>query len=372
MIPQCNPKASYLTLKSEIDSAVARVLESGWYVLGAECESFDKEFAKYHRVPYGLGVASGTDALEIALRALGTTYGDKVITVSHTAVATVSAISRVGATPMFVDITSNFTMDPMQLEAVLKTQNIDDDIKAIIVVHLYGLPADMSAIMNVAEKFNVPVIEDCAQAHGAKLAGKLVGTFGIAGCFSFYPTKNLGALGDGGSIITQHRDFHEKCTLIRQYGWRERYISTMEGINSRLDEVQAAVLRVKLLDLDNSNGRRRDIANIYFNNLDSERLTLPMQTEDAYHVYHQFVIMCNNRDILREQLANDGVGTAIHYPLPVHQQGAYLKKKHAPLSLLKTEKVCKQILSLPMYPELTDNQAREICDKINSAIISVV
>jgi len=286
MILQCNPKAGYFGHKKEIDEAVFRVLDSGWYILGDECQAFESEFSRFNQSDFALGVANGTDAIELALRAVGVGSGDQVITVSHTAVATVSAISRVGAEPVFVDILDDYTLDPEQLEAVLKQTKA----KAVIVVHLYGQPADMNSIMPIAEQFNVAVIEDCAQAHGALFNGKKVGSFGIAGCFSFYPTKNLGAIGDGGMLVTNNKEVFENTKIIRQYGWKERYISEVQGINSRLDELQAAILRIKLKYLQQSNLQRQKIARFYFDNLSDTHLFLPVNKSVTEHVFHQFVV----------------------------------------------------------------------------------
>lgn len=364
MILQCSPKASYLAHKKEIDEAVSRVLDSGWYVLGNECHAFEKEFSESNQAGFGLGVANGTDALEIALRAIGIKAGDQIVTVSHTAVATVSAISRVGAEPVFVDVLDDYTLDPEQLETVLKQTKA----KAVIVVHLYGQPADMNSIMTIAEQFSVPVIEDCAQAHGALINGKKVGSFGIAGCFSFYPTKNLGAIGDGGMLVTNNKEVYESAKSIRQYGWKERYISELQGINSRLDELQAAILRIKLRNLQQANQNRRNIAWQYLENLSVEHLLLPTNQVSTEHVFHQFVIKTQKRDFLQSALNDREIGTAIHYPKPVHQQPAYNDPKLCPLPLINTEKLCSQILSLPMYPELSNSEVAIVCDAVNSIL----
>ncbi len=364
MILQCNPKAGYFAHKKEIDEAVSKVLNSGWYILGDECLAFENEFSKFNQTDFALGVASGTDALELALRALGVVAGDQVITVSHTAVATVSAISRVGAEPVFVDILDDYTLDPEQLEVILRKTKA----KAVIVVHLYGQPADMDLIMPIARQFNVPVIEDCAQAHGALFNGKKVGSFGIAGCFSFYPTKNLGAIGDGGMLVTSNKDVYEAAKVIRQYGWKERYISEVQGINSRLDELQAAILRIKLKYLEQSNLQRQKIARFYFDNLSDTHLFLPAKKSVSEHVFHQFVVRTENRDFLKSVLSEKKIGTAVHYPKPVHQQPAYKNPKFCPLPLVNTEGLCSQILSLPMYPELSDNEVAVVCDAVNSTM----
>ncbi len=364
MILQCNPKASYFAHKKEIDEVVSRVLDSGWYILGDECFAFEREFSQFNQNDFALGVASGTDALELALRAIGVGGGDQVITVSHTAVATVSAISRVGAEPVFVDILDDYTLDPEQLEMALKQIKA----KVVIAVHLYGQPADMDLIMAIAEQFDVPVIEDCAQSHGALFNGKKVGSFGIAGCFSFYPTKNLGAIGDGGMLVTSNKEVYEAAKIIRQYGWKERYISEVQGINSRLDELQAAILRIKLKYLQQSNQQRQKIAQFYFDNLSDTHLFFPAKRSITEHVFHQFVVRTQNRDYLQSHLSDKQIGTAVHYPKPVHQQPAYKNPKFCPLPLTNTERFCSQILSLPMYPELSDNEVAKVCNAVNSIL----
>ena len=267
-IPQANPKAGYLALKTEIDAAIHRVMESGWYILGGEVREFEKEFAAYVGMPHAVGVASGTDALELALRGFKIGSGDLVFTVSHTAVATVAAIERCGATPVLIDIDpQTFTISPDQLEQTAKelsqTPRFAKCLKAIIPVHLYGHPADLPAILDIARKYGMVVIEDCAQAHGAKLQNRMVGSWGDIGAFSFYPTKNLGCFGDGGMLVCKDLKIAERVRALREYGWQERYLSSFPGINSRLDELQAAILRVKLAKLDENNQRRREIAGIY-------------------------------------------------------------------------------------------------------------
>ena len=356
MIPQCSPKANYLSHKVEIDAAVSRVLESGWYILGDEVSSFEQEFAEYIGVAHATGVASGTDALELALRACGVGEGDFVATVSHTAVATAAAIMRAGARPLFIDIDpARFTMDPEQLEALLELETSAKP-KAVIPVHLYGQPADMSAITVIARKYGLFIIEDCAQAHGAVLDARKVGTWGDIACFSFYPTKNLGALGDGGIAVTRDNQLAEQLVLLREYGWRTRFVSEMPGTNSRLDEIQAAILRVKLKYLDRENERRRELADAYSNNLANSSFTLPRQVKGTQPVFHQYVLRVNDRDRLRAQLKEQGIGTSIHYPVPIHKQQAFSDKIFTPLSLDHTEQISAKILSLPMYPELADRE----------------
>jgi dTDP-4-amino-4,6-dideoxygalactose transaminase len=295
-----------------------------------------------------MGVGSGTDALNVALRAFGVGVGDLVATVSHTAVATVAAIEMAGATPVLVDIDpATFAMDPGALEAVLKTTTV----RAVIPVHLYGQPADMAAINEISRRHGAVVIEDCAQSHG-----HATGMLSDAAAFSFYPTKNLGALGDGGCVVTSDAKIAERCRMIREYGWRNRYVSEIAGVNSRLDEMQAAILRVKLRYLDVANAKRAAIAAVY-----REMLELP--DADAGHVYHQFVIRTKRRDALRAFLTENGVGTLIHYPVPVHLQPAYSGRLAAG-ALGQTEAAAREVLSLPMYPELPLESAQVVAAQI--------
>jgi dTDP-4-amino-4,6-dideoxygalactose transaminase len=369
-IPQTDPKANYLAHKAEIDAAISRVLESGWYILGREVTAFEEEFAAYIGVRYAIGVASGTDALEIALRACGIGPGDAVFTVSHTAVATVAAIERCGATPILVDIDpTTYTMDPNHLEDALKavinhpSSTVYRPL-SIIPVHLYGHPADMPAILDIARRYGLYVIEDCAQSHGAALNGRKTGTWGHLAAFSFYPTKNLGALGDGGMVVTDDADLAERVHLLRQYGWRQRYVSEIAGTNSRLDELQAAILRVKLRYLEAENQRRQILADAYKELLSSTSLTLPMCAPMARHVYHQYVVRSERRDSLRAFLQERGIGTLIHYPVPIHLQPAYRGRLRCGGSMANTEKVVREILSLPMYPELTSEQVHQVAETI--------
>lgn len=366
MIPQCNPKASYLAHRLEIDAAIARVLESGWYILGKEVACFEEEFADYIGVSHAVGVANGTDGIELALRVCGVSYGDIVATVSHTAVATVSAISRAGGTPVFVDIGEDFLMSSASLAEVLKAMSPCKP-KAIIVVHLYGQVADMPAILKLANQHDIKVIEDCAQAHGASLQGRKAGAWGAMGCFSFYPTKNLGALGDGGAVVTSDHELAEHIRALRQYGWRRRYISDEEGVNSRLDELQAAILCLKLKYLDTDNQRRREIAAVYRRDLQDAPISLPDLNTEGEHVYHQFVIQSNHRDLLADRLKVSGVATAIHYPAAVHQQAAYSNKAYSHIALPITEKIIPRILSLPIFPEMTTDEATEVSHAIMAA-----
>lgn len=362
-IPFVDLLAAYTENKAAIDDAIHRVLSSGWYILGREVEAFEREFSAWQSVPYSVSVANGTDAIELALRACGIGSGDAVFTVSHTAVATVAAIERTGARPVFVDIDeSRFTMCPQSLSATIRKVRDTKQFtpRAVVPVHLYGQPADMPAIIAAAD--GLVVIEDCAQAHGAKLNGRRVGTFGSLATFSFYPTKNLGALGDGGMVVCQQKEISDRLQALRQYGWRNRYISAEPGINSRLDEIQAAILRVRLGFLDADNARRRAIARQYHDGFGDykNRIGSPSEAPGAEHVYHLYVIQSDDRESLRQYLTSQKIGTALHYPLPVHLQPAYLGRLAEQGDLPVTERVITRILSLPMYPQLPHESAARV------------
>lgn len=368
MIPQSNPKAAYLERREAIDAALARVLESGWYILGREVESFEAEFAQAMGAKWAVGVANGTDAIEIALRALGVKAGDRVATVSHTAVATVAAIARIGAVPLFVDVhPRRYTMDPASLDVLLSTPE-GGKMKALVVVHLYGQPADMATIVPLARAHGLAIVEDCAQAHGARLDGRLAGSWGDLACFSFYPTKNLGALGDGGAVTGADPALGEPVRLLRSYGWQARYVSERFGINSRLDELQAAILRVGLAHLGHDNERRRAIAARYDRELAGIGVDLPWQAPGAHHVFHQYVIATDGRDALQERLKGLGVGSLVHYPKAVHQQPAYDDPALRPVGLPCTERLVERILSLPMYPQLPDDEASGVTAALRAAL----
>jgi dTDP-4-amino-4,6-dideoxygalactose transaminase len=358
MIPCSNPKLQYLAYKDEIDAAIERVLQSGWYILGEEVRAFEEEFAAYIGVDHAIGVGSGTEALHLALKACDIGPGDEVITVSHTAVATVAAIELAGARPVFADIESmTYTMDPESLKKCITTRT-----RAVIPVHIYGHPALMDEIISVTREHGLHLIEDCAQAHGAMYKTKRVGFFGDMACFSLYPTKNLGALGDGGAVVTGNPELAEKARLLREYGWAERFISHVPGWNSRLDEVQAAVLRIKLRHLDESNAARARLADFYNKGLLETGLLLPAVREDASHVYHLYVVRTRDRDRLIEFLRSRSIGAAVHYPVPVHLQPAYARLDHR--SLPETESAAREVLSLPMYPELTETEANFVIEAL--------
>lgn len=362
-VPIFATKPQYLALKAEIDAAIAEVLDVNFFILGRFLEAFEREFAAWLGAAYVVGVGNGFDAIQLALRACGIGPGDEVITVAHTAVATTVAISATGATPVFVDIDPvTYCMDPAAAEAAITPRT-----RAIVPVHLYGHPADMGRILDLARRHNLQVIEDAAQAHGARYQGRLCGTLGHAGAFSFYPTKNLGAYGDGGAVVTNEAQVAHTIRLLRNYGWAEgrRYYSALKGVNSRLDELQAAILRVKLRHLDAWNERRRAIAARYAGALAGlPDLVLPREQPGAYHVYHLYVVRTPHRDALQQHLRARGVGTQVHYPVPVHLQEAYQDLGYRPGSLPETERAAAEILSLPLYPELTDAQIEHVCASV--------
>lgn len=365
-IPQANPKAGYLAQQAEIDAAIHKVLSSGWYILGKEVQEFEEAFGAYIGVPYAVGVASGTDALELALRGHGIGPDDLVFTVSHTAVATISAIERCGGKPVLIDIDpKTYTLSPDKLAQAIKEYARDvrnaKHLKAVIAVHLYGYPADLPAILEIAGHYGMVVIEDCAQAHGAKLKGKMVGSWGDAGAFSFYPTKNLGCFGDGGLVVCKDPELAARMKALREYGWQQRYLSSFPGINSRLDEIQAAVLRVKLPKLSENNLRRREIAAFYDKALETAPIHAPSTSATISHAYHLYVVRSSQRDRLRQFLLAEKIGTAIHYPVAIHAQPAYLNRVLTGSSGLEnTDNICQEILSLPMYPELRDEEILRI------------
>jgi dTDP-4-amino-4,6-dideoxygalactose transaminase len=361
-----DPKSTFTAHRREVLEAVERVLDGGRYILGEETKAFEAEFASYCGVGHGLGVGSGTDALHVALRAMGVGPGDAVLTVSHTAVATVAAIELTGASPILVDIDeATFNMSPVSLQAAVEASRQTHRLKVVAPVHLYGHPADMAMIGAIARDNGLQVLEDCAQAHGAEIDGRRVGSFGDAAAFSFYPTKNLGAFGDGGAIVSRDAGVDDRARALREYGWRDRYISANAGLNSRLDELHAAILRVKLRYLDAENDRRRAIAAAYNKALRSSSFGLPAEMHGTKHIYHQYVIRARDRDALQSFLSKRGVITLVHYPQPVHLQPAYRERVAlAPGGLPVTEKIRDEILSLPMHPYLTDDLVSAVCDAL--------
>ena len=368
MIPILDLGPQYAELKTDIEREVLKVLSSGQYILGENVKKLEKDFAKYNGVSHALGVASGTDALHLALRALDIGSGDEVITVSFTFIATVEAISYVGATPVFVDINPDtFNFDPKELE-----KKITSKTKAIMPVHLYGQPVDMTPILEIAKKYNLYVVEDCAQAIGATYKGKKVGSLGDIGCFSFFPTKNLGTFGDGGMVTTNSDYLAERMTSLRNHGSKVRYYHDEVGLNSRLDEIHAAILNVKFPHIDKWNSKRREVA-YYYNELfkDVEEIQTPKEIEDAYCVYHQYTIKAPVRDQLVESLRQKGVMAMIYYPVPIHLQAAYKNFGFTEGLLPNTEKCTTQVLSLPMFPEITREQQRQVAEAVKSSLIEL-
>jgi len=355
-----SPKNQYITYKKEINQAIKEVLSSGQYILGRQVTLFEKEFAKYIGTKYAVSVGSGTEALFLALKAYEIGKGDEVITVSHTAVATVAAIKWTGAEPVLIDIEPDYyTLNPQYLKKAISKRT-----KAIIPVHLYGQPANLSPILEIARQYGIRIIEDCCQAHGAIYKGKKVGLWGDIGCFSFYPTKNLGAIGDGGMIVTNNKEIAIKCRLLREYGWKEKYISYINGYNSRLDELQAAILRVKLKFLDEDNNKRVALATIYDNELEKTDLVLPDKRTETNSVHHLYVVRLKQRDNLKKFLERNDIYPLIHYPVPIHLQPTYKNRVKIIGSLKITEKISKEILSLPIYPELMLKEIKRITSVI--------
>lgn len=357
VIPWAYPLAQYRAHQAPIQSAINRVLNSGIYILGAEVEAFESAFAEYCGDGDAVGVASGTDALILGLKALGIGPGDEVITVSHTAVATVAAILAVGATPVLVDVDKVYlTLDPTALDRAATPRS-----KAVIAVHLYGQAADLDSILNFARERRLFLIEDCAQASGGRYHSRRLGSIGDVGCFSFYPTKNLGAIGDAGIVLAREPKIAERLRRLRQYGWDDGRQTREPGLNSRLDPLQAAILRAKLPHLDEDNARRRAIARRYERGLHGLPITTPQERASAQHVYHLYVVACLQRDALMAYLAEQQVGCAIHYPTPVHRQHGYAEHVILPSAGLPvTERVCQEILSLPLYPELSDADVERV------------
>lgn len=355
-----DPQAGYLAHADEIRAAVDRVLASGRYILGPEVEAFENEFAAYHGGGHAVGVANGTEALELALRAVGVRAGDAVATVGNSASATAAAIQQIGARVVFVEIEPDtMTMAPSALELVLVAQR--GSVKAVVPVHLYGQPAAMSAILELARRHKAKVVEDCAQAHGAALAGRKTGTWSDAAAYSFYPTKNLGALGDGGAVFTLDETVAGQVRLLRQYGWRQRYVSEIPGRNSRLDEVQAAILRVKLKYLDRENAERAAIAARYRTNLATGPVRLPVTPVGSAPVWHQFAVRTPRRDALQGFLATREIHCGVLYPVPIYRQPAYADLG---VKLPETDRACAEVLCLPIHPGLTFGDVDRVCGEI--------
>jgi dTDP-4-amino-4,6-dideoxygalactose transaminase len=359
-VPFLDMKRQYRDIGGETGSAMEKVLASGWYILGEEVTAFEKEFAGYCGARYGIGVASGTEALYISLVASGIGRGDEVITAANAGAPSTTAIELAGAVPVFADVDRDtFNIDPLDVKRKMTRKT-----KAVIPVHLYGQCADMGPINYMARKKGITVIEDACQAHGSLYKGRKAGSIGRAGCFSFYPTKNLGCYGDGGMIVTSEAGLADKARMIRDYGQKKRYVHVMRGINSRLDEVQAAVLRIKLKHLDAWNRRRAEIAALYGARIVNDRVKKPKEAAYGKHIYHLYVVACDQRDALKEHLKKNGIEALIHYPSVVYAQKAYK-------GLLKggrssaAEELSGKVLSLPLYPEMASAEAKLVCEAVN-------
>ncbi len=354
-------EAQYWLIKEEIDAAIASVIERSAFVGGPDLSRFEAHFAEYCEVEHCVGVGNGTDALILALWGLGIGPGDEVITTTHTFIATVEAISRVGAHPVLVDVDpETYLIDPAAVEAAVTPRT-----RAIIAVHLYGQPAPMDALVAIAERHGLALVEDAAQAHGARYEGRRVGSLGDVACFSFYPGKNLGAYGDGGAVVTRDGALAETVRKLSNHGRSEKYLHERVGTNSRLDGLQAAILDVKLVHLDAWNEARREVARAYEAALaELPGVVLPRVREDAEPVWHLYVVQCPDRDGLRAHLADAGIASGIHYPIPVHRQPAYADLGLGPGSLPVSEAACERILSLPIFPELGADGARYVADAV--------
>lgn len=358
---QCNQlERGFQLYQSEYEKKAIEVLRSGWYVLGEELRQFEEEFANYLGVNYCVGVASGLDALKIAVHLLGIGDGDEVIVQGNTYIATVMGITENGAIPVFVEPNEYYNIDVNKIE-----EKITDRTKAIMVVHLYGQAADMTSIMKLAKKYDLKVIEDCAQAHGATHCKKRVGTFGDVSCFSFYPTKNLGAFGDGGALVTNSEELCKNARIYRNYGSEKKYYNQVVGLNSRLDELQAGLLRVKLSHLDSLNYEREQIAKRYFAEIKNKNIVMPLLHENSTSVWHQFVIRTKKRKELMEYLGENGIHTMIHYPIPPHLSGAYRHLDVKKGSLPITEKYADEVLSLPIYNGMADEEIKKVVMAVN-------
>lgn len=374
-IPIVDLAASYRAYREGLDAAIARVLDSGWYILGGEVARFEQAFAEHLGVSEVVGVANGTDAVSLALRSLGVGAGDAVFTVSHTAVASVAAIELAGAVPVLVDVDpASRNIDLSKLaESIRALPRLAPGIKprAVLPVHLYGHACDMDGLIDLCRRHELELVEDCAQAHGTRSGGRRAGTFASAAAFSFYPTKNLGAFGDAGAVAFADRALARRCRALREYGWTSRYVSEYAGINSRLDEFQAAILSVKLPHLDAEVARRRTVALMYQQGLADLRgaLELPSEASGTEHAYHLYVVRCRERDALRSFLDSRGVGSAVHYPVPVHLQPAY--RGRIPLGaggLPVTEALAREVLSLPMHAFLSPESIQEVIEAVRDGV----
>lgn len=363
MIPMVDLKRQYHNLKKEMDDAIRDVLEETRFILGPNVGALEEEVATYHSLPYAIGVGNGTDALLLALRACGIGEGDEVITTPFTFIATAEVVALLKAKPVFVDICPDtYNLDCNQIAGKITSKT-----KAIIPVHLFGHPADMDPIMEIAGKHHLKVIEDCAQAFGATYKGKKVGSIGDAGCFSFFPSKNLAGYGDGGMVITKEEEIAGRIKMLRNHGSAKRYYHQDVGYNSRLDEIQAAIIRVKLKKIDQFNAARRHNAAFYCEEINNKNVILPVVASGCEHVYHQFTIRTKNRDLIADALQKNDISSAVYYPVALHQQEVFLRLYNDSEKRPQSEKCCREVLSLPMFPELSREEIRLIADVINRA-----
>lgn len=347
--------------QEEFEEAALRTLRSGWYIMGKELENFEEAFASYIGSKYSLGVANGLDALTLACRALGLKEGDEVLVQGNTYIASVMGITINGATPVFIEPNEYYEIDETKLEAALT-----DKTKAVMVVHLYGQSANMEPIVAFCKKHNLKLIEDCAQSHGSKSGDKVTGSFGDIGCFSFYPSKNLGCFGDGGAIVTDNKELYDKIKMLRNYGSAVRYHNEEVGVNSRLDEIQAALLSVRLKHMDELANEKKAVAKRYLSEIKNDAIVLPKLREGQEHIYHQFVIRCDRRDELIDFLKEKDIATIIHYPIPPHLSKAYAYLGHKKGDFEITEKYADTVLSIPMYNGITDEEITRVVEALNS------
>ncbi len=363
-IPLLDLKLQYATIRDEVLRVTEEVYESQYFILGKRVDDFERDFAAYCQTKHATGVSSGTDALLVALMVLDIKAGDEVIVPAYSFFATAGVVHRTGATPVFVDIDlADYNIDPRQIE-----RKITKRTKAILPVHLYGHPADMAPLMEIARKHGLRVIEDCAQSFGAEYRGKKTGAIGDLGCFSFFPSKNLGCYGDGGMVITDDAKLAEKLQSLRNHGSRVRYYHDEVGYNSRLDELQAAVLNVKFRHIDAYNEGRRKNASLYAKHLSGTGVLVPSEQKDCKHVFHQYTVRIKDRDAVKKKLDDAKMSSMIYYPVPCHLQAAYRDLGMKPGSLPVAERTAQEVLSLPMYPELTEEQVRTVADAVKGAM----
>ncbi|EEO24036.1 MULTISPECIES: DegT/DnrJ/EryC1/StrS family aminotransferase [Helicobacter] len=359
MIPFLDVRAINLRFKNELELAMKQVLESGWYILGEKSRAFEKAFAEYCGIEHCIGCGNGLDALRLGIKALGLGENDEIIVPANTYIASILAISDNGCKPIFVEPSlQTYNIDVEKIESAITPRT-----KAILVVHLYGQVVEMQKVWELAQKYNLAIIEDCAQAHGAIYQGRRVGTLGDVAGFSFFPGKNLGALGDGGAVTTKHKDVAKKVRALGNYGSHKKYVNLYKGLNSRLDELQAAFLEIKLKHLDSDNESRRAVAKFYRENITNTKIILPECVSEEGHAWHLFVVRCEDRERFQAYLKDNGIETIIHYPIPPHKQEAYKEYNH--LSLPITEKIHREVLSLPISPVMSREQAEEVVRVVN-------